>query len=157
MYTYMFVCVCVCVFVCVYTCICAYVCVCVYACVYVLVGVFMHVNVCAYMYVCVFCACMRVWSRYGNVMFVTFTCTNRTTRLPVLYVFGREDIDIDHCATALKALFPDPLQPILILYDVGYAHAVGEWISLHMYVSVFGGTLDSVLGSGMLSTRFLST
>lgn len=52
------------------------------------------------------------------------SCLTRTKRLPVLYVFGCEEIDVDHCAASLKTTVPDRQQPLLLLYDVGYTHAI---------------------------------
>ena len=50
----------------------------------------------------------------------------RTKRLPVLYVFGVEDIDVESCVTAFRELFPARDSRVLVLYDTPYTHYVGE-------------------------------
>ena len=51
----------------------------------------------------------------------------RTKRLPVLYVFGREEIDINDLIAQFQSLYPQPHTPILILYDVTYSHVTGKY------------------------------
>lgn len=51
--------------------------------------------------------------------------TARTQRLPVLYVFGREEVRMEECEKAFRELFPDLLTPVVILYDTVYHHCIG--------------------------------
>lgn len=48
--------------------------------------------------------------------------------IPVLYVFGREDIDVADLVTALRSgpLAEPTKGPVLLLYDVTYAHAIPD-------------------------------
>lgn len=54
------------------------------------------------------------------------SCLSKTSRIPVLFVFGREPVDIAACADSVNTLFPDPQADVLVLYDVTYAHAAAE-------------------------------
>ena len=59
----------------------------------------------------------------------------RTSRLPVVYVFGKKKIDINHCAKmlvdALNSQVPCDGQrtdsPILLRHDVVFTHLAGTW------------------------------
>lgn len=48
---------------------------------------------------------------------------NRTSRSPVLYVFGQQSIDIEHCKLEFQSFFPDLSQPVIIMCDVEYSYA----------------------------------
>ncbi|CAG8461635.1 1987_t:CDS:10 [Acaulospora colombiana] len=51
-----------------------------------------------------------------------------TSRLPVLYVFGKQLIDMDHCSTIFDGFFGnDNSQKIVIMYDVVYCHCIDEF------------------------------
>lgn len=60
---------------------------------------------------------------------------SRTSRLPVLYVFGKKNVDIDHCTetlvNALKSHAPANPQhangPILLRHDVAFTHVAGGY------------------------------
>ena len=51
------------------------------------------------------------------------------TRLPVIYVFGRRNVDIESLATQFKSTFPDTNAEILLMCDTAYAHSLG----IHIY------------------------
>ncbi|XP_022101645.1 2-(3-amino-3-carboxypropyl)histidine synthase subunit 2-like [Acanthaster planci] len=51
-------------------------------------------------------------------------CLSPTSRLPVLYVFGRRPIDEDHCCEIFQEFFGDSSKPVVVMYDVVYAHCV---------------------------------
>ena len=51
----------------------------------------------------------------------------RTWRLPVLYVFGREEVRMGECVEAFRELFPDRESRVLVLYDTVYAHCMGNY------------------------------
>nr|CAD7613933.1 unnamed protein product [Timema genevievae] len=54
------------------------------------------------------------------------SCQSPTSRLPVLYVFRKSPLDVSHFVTCFKDTFPDTSEKILLLYDVSYAHYMGE-------------------------------
>ena len=59
-----------------------------------------------------------------------FRC-ERTKRLPVLYVFGHEEVDTDDLVSQFQAQYPQTHSdiPILILYDVIYSHITGSIVN----------------------------
>ena len=54
------------------------------------------------------------------------SCLSQTSHLPVLFVFGQQPIDGADCCQSFRRLFPKSTEKVVILYDVVYAHAVGE-------------------------------
>ncbi|RCH78273.1 Diphthamide biosynthesis protein 2, partial [Rhizopus stolonifer] len=46
-----------------------------------------------------------------------------TSRLPVLYVFGQQPVDIEDCQQQFEQQFPDKTQPVIIMCDVEYSYA----------------------------------
>jgi diphthamide biosynthesis enzyme Dph1/Dph2-like protein len=50
---------------------------------------------------------------------------HRVTRLPVIYVFGRRNVDIDHLQDQFKATVPNTETEILLMCDTAYAHSLG--------------------------------
>ena len=61
----------------------------------------------------------------------------RTSRLPVIYVFGRKEIDVDKCITEFMNVFDQdhpvqdenaeqPKTTLLLRHDVAYTHAAGS-------------------------------
>lgn len=59
-----------------------------------------------------------------------------TKRIPVLYIFGREAIDLENCMAAFKSIYPDKHTHTLIMYDVRYSYVVGalmpQALSVHL-------------------------
>lgn len=58
-------------------------------------------------------------------------CLSQTSRLPVIYIFGRQDLDVDLCVERLMEAFDssnrvEGRQTVLLRYDVSYAHLAGE-------------------------------
>ncbi|EJD42343.1 diphthamide biosynthesis protein, partial [Auricularia subglabra TFB-10046 SS5] len=49
-------------------------------------------------------------------------CLSRTSRLPVLYVFGRLALDAEHAIATLLESCRSPPSHVKLLYDVAYAH-----------------------------------
>ena len=49
-----------------------------------------------------------------------------TSHLPVLYVFGQQSLDHDHCIHEFEQLFPDHSTPVIVMCDVEYSYAVGK-------------------------------
>lgn len=65
------------------------------------------------------------------------SCLSPSTRLPLMYVFGKRPIDVQECARAFRDLFPDQETHVVILYDVTFTHAMGRFIkSLQIYVFI---------------------
>ncbi|KAG0289792.1 Diphthamide biosynthesis protein 2 [Linnemannia gamsii] len=53
------------------------------------------------------------------------SCQSPTSRLPVIYVFGKQPVDVQDCASAFDGFFAkDKAQKVILMYDVIYAHGV---------------------------------
>src|SRR5690554_5552580 len=51
----------------------------------------------------------------------------RTSRLPVIYVFGKQPVDIQDCASVFDGFFSkDTTQKVILMYDVIYTHCIGK-------------------------------
>ncbi|KAI8071264.1 putative diphthamide synthesis protein-domain-containing protein [Gongronella butleri] len=75
------------------------------------------------------CCVDEVASQHVNAQTVVHyghSCLSPTSHLPVLYVFGRKAIDVDTCAAQCHTLLPDVTQPILLMCNVEYAHAMDQ-------------------------------
>ena len=53
-------------------------------------------------------------------------CLSKITRLPVLYIFTKLDMDVDQFVTDFERSIPDKSEKVSIFYDVSYFHAIGE-------------------------------
>jgi diphthamide biosynthesis protein 2 len=51
-------------------------------------------------------------------------CLSKTTRLPVLYIFPKNQVDVDAFTSEFSAAFPDKNEKIFIFYDVGAYHSI---------------------------------
>ena len=51
-------------------------------------------------------------------------CLSRTERIPVIFMFGKEKIDTDHCCQSFQNCIPEKDCKILMIYDVVYHHAI---------------------------------
>lgn len=50
--------------------------------------------------------------------------------MPVLYVFGKEEVRIEECVGKFRELFPDRESSwVLVLYDTVYSHRTSEWLT----------------------------
>ncbi|RIA85674.1 putative diphthamide synthesis protein [Glomus cerebriforme] len=57
------------------------------------------------------------------------SCLSPTSRLPVLYVFGKQPIDLDHCLESFDQFFKqDKDQLLLIMYDVIYSYCINDFV-----------------------------
>ncbi|KAI7900874.1 diphthamide biosynthesis protein 2 [Cokeromyces recurvatus] len=56
------------------------------------------------------------------------SCLSPTSRLPVLYVFGQQPLDIQHIQTEFEGLFPDRSQSIIMMCDVEYSYAMKDLV-----------------------------
>ncbi|KAG0006909.1 Diphthamide biosynthesis protein 2 [Modicella reniformis] len=52
------------------------------------------------------------------------SCQSPTSRLPVIYVFGKQPVDIQDCASVFDGLFSGNRAKIILMYDVIYAHCI---------------------------------
>ncbi|KAF9146857.1 Diphthamide biosynthesis protein 2 [Mortierella sp. GBA39] len=58
------------------------------------------------------------------------SCQSPTSRLPVIYVFGKQPVDVQDCATVFDGFFAkDKAQKVILMYDVIYAHCVESLLS----------------------------
>lgn len=58
------------------------------------------------------------------------SCLSVSKRLPLMYVFEKRPVDLEKCTSAFKELYPDTQSHIIILYDVNYAHAIDDLLTL---------------------------
>lgn len=56
-------------------------------------------------------------------------CLSPCRKLPVLHVFGRQQLDVMRCAEAFKELYPDLQAHVVVLSDVAYSHAMDNLAS----------------------------
>ncbi|KAF9165623.1 Diphthamide biosynthesis protein 2 [Actinomortierella ambigua] len=55
------------------------------------------------------------------------SCQSPTSRLPVIYVFGKQPIDVLDCAKSFDGIFQENKnQGVILMYDVVYAHCIDE-------------------------------
>ncbi|KAF9189362.1 Diphthamide biosynthesis protein 2 [Haplosporangium sp. Z 767] len=55
------------------------------------------------------------------------SCQSPTSRLPVIYVFGKQPVDVQDCASVFDGFFSkDKAQKIILMYDVIYTHCIDE-------------------------------
>ncbi|KAG0049381.1 Diphthamide biosynthesis protein 2 [Gryganskiella cystojenkinii] len=53
------------------------------------------------------------------------SCQSPTSRLPVIYVFGKQPVDVQDCAKTFDGFFgKDKAQKVILMYDVIYAHCI---------------------------------
>ncbi|GAA5803487.1 hypothetical protein HPULCUR_008969 [Helicostylum pulchrum] len=57
------------------------------------------------------------------------SCLSPTSRLPVLYVFGQQPVDLEHCQNEFRMLFPNKTTPVIIMCDVEYSYAAETLIA----------------------------
>ncbi|KAJ7260523.1 hypothetical protein O6H91_Y407500 [Diphasiastrum complanatum] len=51
-------------------------------------------------------------------------CLSQTSGLPVWFVFGKADIEVEPCASKLMELARNSQQPLLVFYGLEFAHAI---------------------------------
>ncbi|KAJ3522799.1 hypothetical protein NMY22_g11733 [Coprinellus aureogranulatus] len=59
-----------------------------------------------------------------------YACLSQTSRLPVIYVFGKKKLDIEHAASSLVDLVDPESHTILLKSDVIYSHLMPELSTL---------------------------
>ncbi|KAK2858629.1 hypothetical protein Q5P01_003249 [Channa striata] len=57
-------------------------------------------------------------------------CLSPSKRLPLMYVFEKRPVDVEKCAVAFRELYPDTQSHTIILYDVNYAHAINDLMTV---------------------------
>ncbi|XP_060787688.1 2-(3-amino-3-carboxypropyl)histidine synthase subunit 2 [Neoarius graeffei] len=55
------------------------------------------------------------------------SCLSPSTRLPLMYVFGKRPINVQECAAVFRELYPDTESHVIILYEVTYSHAIDDF------------------------------
>ncbi|KAG0364287.1 putative diphthamide synthesis protein-domain-containing protein [Gamsiella multidivaricata] len=59
------------------------------------------------------------------------SCQSPTSRLPVIYVFGKQPVDVQHCASVLDGFFAEnKSRKIVLMYDVIYAHCIDQLMGI---------------------------
>ncbi|XP_074477247.1 2-(3-amino-3-carboxypropyl)histidine synthase subunit 2 [Sebastes fasciatus] len=58
------------------------------------------------------------------------TCLSPSKRLPLMLVFEQRPVDLEKCTSAFRELYPDTQSHVVILYDVNYAHAINDLLTL---------------------------
>ena len=53
-------------------------------------------------------------------------CLSKVTRLPVLYVFPKNNVNVDNFIEQFKINVPDRMEKVSIFYDVGSFHIIGK-------------------------------
>lgn len=53
-------------------------------------------------------------------------CLSKVTRLPVLYVFPKSEVNVEKFIECFQREIPDRLEKVFIFYDVGSFHSIGE-------------------------------
>jgi diphthamide biosynthesis protein 2 len=56
-------------------------------------------------------------------------CLSPTSRLPVIYVFTKQSLDLDTAATAFEKEFPDKGTKVVMLADIAYQHHCSSFVS----------------------------
>ncbi|XP_050399954.1 2-(3-amino-3-carboxypropyl)histidine synthase subunit 2 isoform X2 [Patella vulgata] len=66
--------------------------------------------------------------RYNADCLIHFgrSCLSKTSRLPVLNIYGQHKIDVDNCFCEVNRLLPDTDIHVIILFDTIYRHCVGD-------------------------------
>ncbi|KAF9171445.1 Diphthamide biosynthesis protein 2 [Mortierella sp. AD011] len=55
------------------------------------------------------------------------SCQSPTSRLPVIYVFGKQPVDVQECANVFDGFFGgDKAKKVVLMYDVIYSHCVDK-------------------------------
>ncbi|CAG8474560.1 7059_t:CDS:10 [Ambispora gerdemannii] len=58
------------------------------------------------------------------------SCLSLTSRLPVLYIFGKHPIDEAHCLDTFQEFYEESKNlPIIVSFDVVYAHCIENFVS----------------------------
>lgn len=82
-------------------------------------------------------------------------CLSPCRKLPVLHIFGRQPLDIGRCTEAFRELYPEQQSCVVVLYDVVYAHAMGECSGAGKGGSGTALSSAELPGSDQVSIHFL--
>ncbi|KZF26071.1 putative diphthamide biosynthesis protein Dph2 [Xylona heveae TC161] len=72
------------------------------------------------------------------------SCLSPTARLPVIYVFTRRELSIEHVLQAFKGTFPEKAQKVILMADVTYAHhitSIYELLNKDGYTSLYATSI----------------
>ncbi|KAF9203241.1 Diphthamide biosynthesis protein 2 [Haplosporangium sp. Z 27] len=59
------------------------------------------------------------------------SCQSPTSRLPVIYVFGKQPVDVVECASVFDGFFgTDKSKKVIIMYDVIYTHCIDKLLGI---------------------------
>lgn len=53
-------------------------------------------------------------------------CLSPTQRLPVYYVYGKSNIDVDNCINQIYETCTDCTMKVVLVFDTEYLHATGK-------------------------------
>ncbi|KAJ3084854.1 Diphthamide biosynthesis protein 2 [Rhizoclosmatium hyalinum] len=76
------------------------------------------------------------------------TCLSRTSRIPVLYVFGNPPVDLEHLSSSVSALIPTTT-PVLFMFDAVYSHsasAISTTLNNAGFKDLIVSTIDTEVG-----------
>ncbi|KAG0308451.1 Diphthamide biosynthesis protein 2 [Dissophora globulifera] len=63
----------------------------------------------------------------SGVYILADTSYGRTSRLPVIYVFGKQPVDVQDCVSVFNGFFSaDKARKIILMYDVIYTHCIDQ-------------------------------
>ncbi|KAF8935118.1 Diphthamide biosynthesis protein 2 [Dissophora ornata] len=66
----------------------------------------------------------------SGVYILADTSYGRTSRLPVIYVFGKQPVDVQDCASVFDGFFSkDKSRKVILMYDVIYAHCIDKLLA----------------------------
>ncbi|RUP08841.1 hypothetical protein BC936DRAFT_140111 [Jimgerdemannia flammicorona] len=86
------------------------------------------------------------------------SCLSPTSRLPVLYAFGRQPVDIDYCIQEFnRLLHDDKSRPIIIMCDVAYAHVTDTLITRLRQTHNYTGLIPTEIQTESNLQRTLGT
>ncbi|KAF9955377.1 Diphthamide biosynthesis protein 2 [Mortierella alpina] len=86
------------------------------------------------------------------------SCQSPTSRLPVIYVFGKQPVDVADCVSVFDGFFAkDKAQKVILMYDVIYAHCIDELLSKltagNNYTNIIKSRVETESNLGYVLTR----
>ena len=64
------------------------------------------------------------------------SCLSQPCKMPVLFVFGRQLIDVDDCCEKFRVLFLDAESNVIVMYDTVFEYACGKRSLIEQYVTI---------------------
>ncbi|KAI1321441.1 Diphthamide biosynthesis protein 2 [Mortierella claussenii] len=86
------------------------------------------------------------------------SCQSPTSRLPVIYVFGKQPVDVHECASVFNGFFEkDKAQKIILMYDVIYAHCIDHLLETlqkeHNYTRILKSRVETESNLGYVLSQ----